>query len=545
MDVLEKEQEKLSVEKEIIELMPVNNKKNREARDTKITDSLFLAEKKQKEIYEEIESRYNKFLKYSSNEKMLNDKYDEITEELENLKYALNILNGYNSSYEKLGIDFALHKLNYYYVNDLSVVNKVIIDMILRFNEIGLDLNLKDFEYSKFSKEYLSAIFFEMKNKDLVSINEKEKIQQINENLQQTFNEIYWKCPDLVTHIKMSFRDIYNKNEKKIVKSFKEKQRKILEQTNEQILKARYVKLLKEKNLLEKDNYINIINSFLNEEDITNTYKEDAMYKEYQKYVQEVFLGQIFKDKDNNLNKLDKALINLKYAVIELQFYNKYKFVFDEIKNKYVLEKNAKKENVIKYKTIKKEINKIEKNIKKIQSKEKGIFAKKLNDSDKVKLNDLILQLDEKYKEYDELDLNNKIFEKLNDSSSVEDVLEFISSYTRELFRIIKKENYEVSEDENLAKVEEVILFSKWPYKNLINNLNIKEEKNFNYIIKDKYKLLNIVITNDMLEPDNLNSLIDNLRIFEKYYYIRKNNIDLNIIEENIEFKKIINLNGN
>ena len=68
------------------------------------------------------------------------------------------------------------------------------------------------------------------------------------------------------------------------------------------------------------------------------------------------------------------------------------------------------------------------------------------------------------------------------------------------------------------------------------------ENKEIWMIIKDRYKLLNINIEKEDLELDNIDSLIDTIKIIMQAHNIRKNKIDLNKIECGIEFKKILNI---
>ena len=60
------------------------------------------------------------------------------------------------------------------------------------------------------------------------------------------------------------------------------------------------------------------------------------------------------------------------------------------------------------------------------------------------------------------------------------------------------------------------------------------------FIIKDKYNLLNINLTKEDLEGDNLESLIDSLNTLEEFYYINKNGINIDDISDLIGFKKLL-----
>lgn len=538
MEILKELKEKIEVEKEIISLMPKNNKKNREKLLDKLNENINLANEKIDTILDEIKLRNKKFNE-SKDLASDNDRIYENIKEVEDLNYVLNIINKYNLPYEKIGLDFALHKFNYYYRNDLNLINEVIIKLILDFKNIDINLDLKDFIYSKYATEYLENIFNEIEKNELKSVLEEDKLKKINTNLKESFEKIYWKCPDLITHIKICFRGIYNKYEKKINSFYDKSKNEILNNALPKMLYVKYKNLLKEKDNLIKNNKKLIIEDFLNEKNQIKKFDNKNIYKEYEKYIPEIYLKPAF---ENNIFEINKNLINLKNAVYEYKMYTNIKYILEDIINKYneVKDKKVRKETEKELKKTFKDILNKEKKLIKISNIEKGFLARNLKDKEKVDQNNLILELDSLYDKYDELYLKKKIYTMLNDSSSLNDILKFISSHPRETFRIIKKKFYEDTEEDNLNKTKSVIEFSIWPYKNLINNININEDKNLKHIIKDKYRLLNIKLTEEMLAEDNLENLISDLELIEEYDNIKRNNISLDILKNNIEFIKII-----
>lgn len=66
---------------------------------------------------------------------------------------------------------------------------------------------------------------------------------------------------------------------------------------------------------------------------------------------------------------------------------------------------------------------------------------------------------------------------------------------------------------------------------NLINNIWIKEEKDIPLIIMDKYNLYGFNINKEMLEKDNLDSLINTIDILLNSILIKKHNLDSNKIK--------------
>ena len=63
----------------------------------------------------------------------------------------------------------------------------------------------KDFTYSKYANEYMVVFFQEM---------EKDNVN--SERIKTEFEKIYWKCPDIIIHIRLNILYIYTENEKNI-----------------------------------------------------------------------------------------------------------------------------------------------------------------------------------------------------------------------------------------------------------------------------------------------------------------------------------------
>ena len=82
--------------------------------------------------------------------------------------------------------------------------------------------------------------------------------------------------------------------------------------------------------------------------------------------------------------------------------------------------------------------------------------------------------------------------------------------------------------EEELLKISNITYY---PYINLINNIWIKDEKDIPLIIIDKYNLIGFKLTKEMLEEDNINTLINNINIIILAELMKKNNITENQIK--------------
>ncbi len=507
--------EKIGVKKEILSTLPTNNKRNKANYTKEVQETLSEFERLEKQIYDEIKLRYSEIDKIDQK-----DNLSQIQSELNNISSIIYLLNDISSSYEKMELDKKIHKLKYYYMNNLEEINSVIINAILKFKELGIILTEDDFAYSKYAKEYISLFIYGIKIKKLDL-----------EAIQQKFESVYWKSPDIITHIELNLRHLYIKNQKKIDKYFEDKKKYIITTMKSNIIYNRYYKLIKDKNnIIENDSY-KIIHGFLDGESTPLEYTEKAMHDTYSKYISDIFLETILNTPKHD--ELDLNLMKLKNAVYEYKQILKYKYVIDNIKSRYEENKENKKLKVEENKILSDIMKKEKKVIALTKKTEKTRFNKKTDESLFVQQNNLIKEIKELYKDYDRVRIDNIILDNINEASNLEDVFKIASSFYRELFMVTKTEFPEMSEEEIDEMVKDLKDFINWPYNILTNNSNINEEKSLLYIIKDRYSLMNINITEEMLEASALDTLLEDLTRFEKYYYIRKNNIS---IEKMINF---------
>lgn len=399
---------------------------------------------------------------------------------------------------------------------------------ILKFKEVGVILTINDFVYSKYVKEYISLF--------LDGINRKRLDMSA---IQEKFETIYWKVPDIITHIELNLRYLYIKYKKQIDKYYADKEKYIISSMSTNVIFSRYNKLLKDKDhIIQNDSY-RIIHNFLDGKIAPLDYTKKSINDNYAKYMSEIFLESILDS--SKQDDLDLNLIKLKNAAYEYKQILKYNYVIEDIKARY--EEN--KENA---KSLKSEEQKMLKDIAKDEKKviaftkksEKTRFNKSNDEALHVKQNNIIRELKNKYREYDRLRINNIILENINEASMIEDVFKIASSFYRELFSKTKEIFPEMSEDDLDDTVQGLKDFVHWPYNILTNNSNIYEDKNLLYVIKDRYSLMNINISEEMLEPSSLDALIDDLSKFEQYYYIRKNNINIEKIIDFVNLKTLI-----
>ena len=490
--VLEEIDIKINANKEVLETLPKNNEKNIIAYVQKVNGLQEEFGEYEASILKEMKTRVDRVCKIKED-----DEIEEIKKELAGIENILPLLNETKTSFEQMNFDKAMHKLRYYYRDRLETVNEAIFYSIKKFREVGVALRLEDFCYSKYVREYLTLFFAELASD---SIDYKK--------LQSKFEEIYWECSNLIMYIEINMRYIYLKNEKTIDKYYaKEKERQD---------KAHIIDALIEGKINPKDHIGKIV--------------EDR----YSKFVAKDIIEAADEDK---INEIDANIKQLANSIYEYKNYLKFKFIIDSVKKIY--EEKDQYKNV--YVQTKKQIASKEKEIIKLNSKigDKGIL-KKANDKLISQQENLIMEVKKLYRELDENKIKDTVLMKLNDNPTISDALNLASSFYNYLVFCIRERDKELSEEELEKAIEKIREFVKWPYATIINKIGLIEEKDLLLLIKDRYQLLNINISREDLDTDNLDVLVVITGNIETGHNIRINKIDAEEIGYVCEFKKIL-----
>lgn len=509
---------KISVDQEALLTLPKNNEKNINAYLKKLKIYKNTYEKLENEITEEMQQRISDIEKIEKSEELL-----ALEDEIKNTEGVIYLLNDIDTSYEKMDLDKILYNLNFYYKKNLELVNETILYCIKKFQEVGIELTLKDFSYSKYVNEYINVFLQELENENINSKRIKSK-----------FEEIYWKCPDIIVHIKLNIIYLYLKNEKHIDKYYSKQRELLIKKFSKDDILNRYIEVKKhliEKN--EEDKFV-IIDDFLSGKLKTKDFSGASIESDYLKFVSSETLKLMNDEKKKEINSNLSKLANSLY---EYKNYLKYKFIIDEVKKEY----KDKEQNKNLYAQSKKEVNTKENKLFKINNKINGHgILVKSNDKYVVEANNLILELKDKYTDLEKNKINNKIYSELDENSTLLDILKVASSFYSFLYRCAREEFVDATDEEINLFIEELREFVRWPYYTMLNNITMMDTKDLAIIIKDRYQLLNINIEKEELEEENLNSLISTIETLKTYENLQKNNLSVDEIEGICEFKKIL-----
>jgi len=503
---LEKLMTKIELEKEILSALPINTKKNKEAYTSKVEELKTEYERYKKEILEKMKQKYNEETQKEEETNII-----ELQNKLNQIENDLNIINDTKNVYEKMGLDKEIYHLKRFYKKNLKTVNGLIINIIKLFEKVGITLDYRDFNFTEYTKQYMEKFFKELK--------EGAFEQNV---MKEEFEKIYWKSPDIITHLQLNFRYLFLKKEKEIIKYYKEQEEKVKKTIEENVnnIEENYTMLKKqyiEENKMQKSV---IINKFLNGELNIKDYEERTISKTYSRFIQIEMLEEKKEEVNNNLMKL---LHNL----YEYRNYLKYKFIFDNIKKIYSSENQTKTT----YNSIKKQI------IDRGDKLNSSSTIKKL----KAKKDETIIQeIEGLCEELDKIEVIEKIKEKVKEDSTIKEMGKVISGFYKYLFVSMIENNKEIEEQEILNQIQEFEDFIDFPYNTISESIILMEEKEIPLIIKDRYSLFDIKITKEQLDENGIDVLIKDLEKIENYYYIQKTNINLEKIDALCRIKKII-----
>lgn len=528
-DIIKRMEEMIEADKEMVGLLPLNNLKN----ITKSLETMTEVKNKYQEFYDEIigevESRYDKI-----NAVQENPEINNIEQEIKKIEQNV-ILNNMKTSYEKMELDRLIYSINGYYKKKLNVVNQEIYNCLKKFEEVGIILTEKDFDYSEYANEYMKTFIEEAKKGNINSDKMKEK-----------FEKIYIKCSEIIMHISLNLRYLYHKNEKNIDKYYENKKEQILKEmglTEEQLIETYEAMKGRVIRLKEKDDRI-ILDKFMNVELMINDYTDDNIKEMVNRM--STSAPKDFEEFYSNVRKLTNNLY-------EYKIYTEYKFLIDDIiaafkKNERSKnDKDKAKNKKSKYEERIEEITKEEKKLLQLNANinkksSKLAFGKKKASlgQEILERNNQILKLKDLYRKLDDDMINKGISEKVAETSSILDILVFASSYYNFIARGIIKQFPEIIEDEINAMIEKLKDFVKLPYFSVINNINITETKDLTIIIKDKYKLLGLNVNKEDFEESSIDGLANVTRALTMKDNIQHSNLSVEDIGFMCKAKEIL-----
>ena len=507
--------------KEVLSTMPRNNAKNIEKYVVKLEELKQEYTEYEQEILKELNKRYE-----NATNIPINNEITVLEGRLSTIDGASYVLKDQETSYEKMELDKYIYRLSKFYKENLENVNNQIALCIKAFSKVGIIVDASQFDYSIHANEYMQTFFKELEKGNINSDILKEK-----------FEDIYWRCPDIIMHIELNLRYLYLSNESLIDKYFVKEANELLKKWQKAPNEIRNCYLDLKRQKLEKmaiDKSL-LLDKFVSGKLKTKNYTDEKIKSNLSKVIEKDAFQDFEEKKEEILTNVFKFLNSL----YEYKNYMNFNFIIEDIKKYYKEKENYKKV----YIDTKKQIDEKEKKLRKLNKKlsSNGFFGMKKDITKQTaEQTTLIAEIKELYKQLDLNKFYNKIYSELKDDSTIYEALNLASSYYTYLTDVMIKNNKTITQEEIDEQIAELDEFLTIPYNTIINNMTILEEKDIAIIIKDRYKLLNFIVEKEDLTMNNVDTLVGILEDIIIGDNMKKAGLNIENIEEICELKKIL-----
>lgn len=508
-------EEDIEAKKILISTLPTKTKRDIKKFNEKI-DSI-------SEKYIDYKTSVKKYIEAKSrsfNIKEVENSKEELENKIEVLEEVRFILNPTNTFLEKMKLDELLYQIGNYNDLNFNSVNEFISQFLEKFELAGIKLSKKDFTYTCYVNEYMTA-FLEIRNEGSSNY---DKIADI-------FEKIYWVNPDIINHIELNFRKLIKKNEKAFNSYITDLQNKIKEKNHVTSYSDCIDKLKVAYNKIKNDNRETIndivelaksgavdINTFFPNNKTRISIYNNMMIDKFD--MEDENSSKKFYD---NLEKLRRNINEYKNYVDCTPLINNFKLEFEKsIVPEVTSTTKGSSSGNTNSKSIEEHIAEKEAKLEKINKSimgndTKAIFGIKIPGKAvssatslrqmKIDSINLAQELYQLYKESEEFYFKKKIVSILSKTLTVSEFLNIYYSFDYfkkiAIRKVFNLSNY----DEIIKHSDDFDLFAKDPTNVITNSLSVFSDNNIARIIVNKYRLNNINITEDDLNPNDLSTL--------------------------------------
>ena len=440
---------------------------------------------------------------------------------LEHIKFLLNPLNTY---FEKMGFDILIYQLSNYHALNYNSLNEIINNFLDKFELAGKKLTKDDFEYTCYVNEYMTS-FLEI----------RYSAEKNYSKLSEIFEKIYWLNPDIIRHIELNFRKLIRMNSKIFNEYIIKIQNKTMNDNNIisyndclDKLKSAHIEL---KNI-SKETVNEIIKKSKNNEFNIEHYLENNKVRV--NAYSSLIPSQINISDKLQMKSIYENLEKFKDNIIEYQNYLKFLPVFNLFKTEFepLLSQNIKEYKELEQINItieqkEKELDKINRKI--LDGKFSLFESRKEKDVKALKTESIAKsnELYDLYKNYDEKYFYSKVLTNINKNMTISEVLNLYYSFDYFKKIAIQKAYETNSYDEIIQYSNSFDLYAIDSTNVIIAGIPVFEESNLSRIISDKYRLCNIKITENDLEEENLNSLLNKITLILRVNKIEESSTTL------------------
>ncbi len=481
--------------------------------------------------YQEDKEFLKQYLKEKSNQifpETSSEKIKMNENKLELLRKVIQYNNIYNDIYDKSNYVKTTYNIDDIENSDLKEANNTLLYVINKFKKAGVRLTKEDFHYTMYTYRYMSTFF------------DKIEDESFDEKMASIFDNIYWNCPKLLTQLKLNIGTLLIKYKKEINNYCIDRRKNLFEQSDTN--QDNYLNIYKEcceelENLIDTDKYLNT-KMFLNNELNIDDYLVSSPLRDskFSRFLKEIDFHSL---SSQEKSKFYINMISLKNIINEVENYHLFEKIIEDIKERYKSKEKTKNTFISQLKEIKKQEKSKAKILKKFW---KIVNKKKYDKSDlNVLINDInerTNHLEEMYRTLEESRINTKIFEHINEGSTIYDALTLASSFYSYMKTIIIRE-YSVS---SIKQIDEIIdqleKFVHNPNNVIIKKINLFSDIDLEYLIINKCQLLNINLEKEDL-TNNLENLKKDIDMIVKIYNIEKSGMTLEDIKYICEVNKL------
>lgn len=452
----------------------------------------------------------------------------ELYDESEEYRSIIKMLGKDEEFIERFGFDRTIYDIGH--AESVDQANKSLRDFIQDMHEIGIELCYENFNYSTFTLKYMKYFFANNDENYLFS-------------MKKYFDNIYWECPLLLTHLELCVRNLILSNKRSIVKHINHLLAKKLTKvhSNKNDIINRYVKTRKQyEEMLMADPY-NIYEYFKeNRASLDNYYPQTPAFdKILSCFIEPTEYYSLSNEKRayffNNLNELYFSL--KEYEIVE-----KFSKVFSYLQDIYLTKVVAKGE----YKNKLKEINKLEREKTRLDKKVEFFLKKRekldINEKEKINgINAIIKEINNdvaKKVALIKIGIDESVFIRfqemlsnaLNDATSIYETAVFFSRYYSILYNQISNDK-QIPEDKILEYVDDFRHIQYNPNLTILKKVSFLEKDSLKDLIEKKFMLSNINISIPNIDSSEYEQIINNLEILRRYNNIEMYQMSLEDIE--------------
>lgn len=448
--------------------------------------------------------------------------YDALSIDVSNLLYCVR-LDSNSSNAFKLNIDYILSSIND--LTSLEELNQKIGTFVSYFRQFGVVLTIDDFKYTMFTEMYMDSFFRDPNYNSLKDI----------------FEKVYFKCPDIKLQLKMNLQNIVQKYDDKL---------------------AEYVTNLKNTSYANFGITDNAVAHYvrnrldLGEKIASDEYYNTMVFIEGKKKIQDYLEGSPTRTKiynsftlsgdydacsDEDKKVFNDSMMGFYLTLNELKKFYRYEFILKDLIGFYKEKDTVKAQYTAKKKEIEKE-EKVREKINKQYERALGVgfLAKVSEDKQKyfmLQMNGQIRKLNDLYKEFNDLEIRYQV-STLSDSSSLYDL--FLISLTS--FPFLEKcftgEDFEENTlEENIT---EYLRFLYNPNNDFLRKVNSFADYNITDIVADKYRLLNLNITSEMIQTETIDATLQDVQFINLIQNIERSKTSVTMISNLCKMNAII-----